>query len=85
MSVREKSHLDLSLTSLSPRNTIRSKEIVTNAACNSGQVNRINVRIPNRAINRNPGVKVDVFSPIRGSNSSFAKWSRSIKPLDTYV
>ena len=30
-------------------------------------------------------VKVKVFSPIRSSKSSFAKWSRNIEPLNTSV
>ena len=60
---------------LSP-NILSVKEIVTDALCNSAQVNRFAVQ---------PGVNVDVFSPSRSSNSSFAKWPRNIDPLDTSV
>ena len=77
--------MDLSLKILSPQNTISSKDIVTDVACNSAQVNRIDIQSPSRAIHRTPGVNVDVSIPSRGSNSSFAKLSRNIKPLDTYV
>ena len=73
------------LKSLKPLHTISVKEIVTDTACNSAQVDRIAVRIPSRVIHRAPGVNVDVSSPSRGSNSSFTKWSRNIKPLNTSV
>ena len=69
--------------SLKTLHTISSKEIVTDAACNSVQVDRI-VRNPIRAIHRTSGVNLEVFSPSRVSNSSFAKWSRNIDPLNTY-
>ena len=52
------------------------------AACNSAQVDR-SIRNPSRV--GTPEVNVDVFSPSRGSNSSFTKWSRNIEPLDTSV
>ena len=58
---------------LSP-NSLIVKEIITDAACDSAQVNRFAVQ---------PGVNVDFFSPSRGSNSSFSKWLRYIKPLET--
>ena len=61
---------------------ISSKDIVTGAACNSAQVDR-NIRNPSRV--GNPEVNVDVFSPSRSSNSSFTKWLRNIKPLNTSV
>ena len=77
--------MDLLLKSFSLRNTRSLKESFTNAACNTVQVDRINIRIPSRDIHRTPGVNVDVFIPIRGITSSFAKWSRNIKPLDTSV
>ena len=69
---------------MKPLHVISSKEIITDAACNSAQVDRI-VRTPSRAIYNTPRVNVEVFSPIRGSNSNFAKWSRNIDPLNTSV
>ena len=63
---------------------ISSKEIIRDAACNSAQVDSI-VRTPSRAIHMIPRVNVEVFSPIRSSNSSFAKCSRNIKPLNTSI
>ena len=84
MSVRETSWEGLSQESLKPLYTISSKEVVTDAACNSAQFDRI-VQNPSRDIPITPRVKVEVFSPIRGSNSSFAKWLRNIGPLNTSV
>ena len=52
------------------------KEIVTDAACGITQVDRFAAQ---------PGVNVDVLSTSRGNNSSFAKRSRHIKPLNNYV
>ena len=46
------------------------------AACNRTQVDRFAAQ---------PGVKVDIFSSIRNSNSSFAKWSRNIETLNNSV
>ena len=83
-SSRETPREGLSGDSLKPLHTISVKEIVTDAACNRAQVDRI-FRTPNRDIQRTPGVNVEVFSPSRGSNSSFAKWSRNIEPLNTSV
>ena len=54
------------------------KEIVTDAACNITQVDRIVFWTPRRAIHNQPGVNIDVCSLSRGRNSSFAKWSRNI-------
>ena len=84
-SVRETLREGLSLKSLKPLHTISVKEIVTDVACNSAQVDRISVRTPSRAIHRTPGVNIEVFSPSRGINSSFAKWLRNIDPLNTSV
>ena len=44
--------------------------------CDSAQVNRFVMQ---------PRFNVDFFSPSRGSNSSFAKWSRNVETLDTSV
>ena len=82
---QETSRGGFSLKSFNPLHTISVNEIVTDAACNSTQVNRIAVRTPSRAIDNRLGVYVDVFSPSRGSNSSFAKWSRNIDPLNNSV
>ena len=78
-SVRETSRNGLLLKSLNV------KEIVTYAACNSAQVDRIAVWTPSRDIHNQPEVNVDVFIPSRGSKSSFAKWSKNIEPLNTSV
>ena len=72
-SVQEVSQEGLLQEILKPLHTISSKEIITDAACNSVQVDRI-VRTPSRAIHNTPRVNVEVFSPSRGSNSNFAKW-----------
>ena len=77
-SVQETSINGLLLKSLNSLHTIFLKEIVTDAACNSAQVDRISVQSPSRAIHRTPGVNIDVLIPSRGSNSSFAKWLRNI-------
>ena len=79
--------------SLSPLNKVTSKAIVTGAACNSAQVDRNiqkictpddrNIQSPSRV--GTPGVNVGVFSPSRVRNSSFAKWTKNIDPLDTSV
>ena len=69
---------------MKPLHVIISKEIITDAACNSAQVDSI-VRTPSRAIHIIPRVNVEVFSPIRGSNSSFAKCSRNFDPLNTSI
>ena len=91
--VRENLRVELSLKILSPLNAIRSKAIVTGAACNSAEVDR-NIRkictpddknISNPSRIGTPGVNIEVFSSSCGSNSSFTKWSRNIKPLDTPV
>ena len=71
MSVQETFLEGLSLESLEPIHTISVKGIVTDAACNSAQVDRIAVHTPSRDIHKTPGVNVDVSSPSRGSNSSF--------------
>ena len=85
--------MDLSLNTLSPLNTISSKEIVTGAACKSMQVDR-NIRKSCTPVDRNirnpsrvgtPEVNVDVFSTSRGSSSSFTKCSRNIELLYTCV
>ena len=84
-SVLETSRDGLLLKSLKSIHKISVKEIFTDTACSSVQVDKIAVRTPSRAIHRTPGVNVDVFIPIRGSNSSFAKWPRNIEPLNTSV
>ena len=81
MNFQENSRVVISLKSLSPLNRIRSKAIVTGATCNSAQVDRKNRKSctpvdrkiwkPSRV--GTLGVNVEVFSPIRGSNSSFTK------------
>ena len=83
-SVQETSRESLSQESLKPLHTIRSKEIITDAACNSTQVDRI-VWTPSRDIHMTPRVNIEVFSPSRCSNSSSAKCSRNIKPLNNSV
>ena len=83
-SVQETSWDSLLRESLKPLHTISLKEIVTDRACSSAQVDRI-VRNPSRAIHMTPRVNVEVFSPRHGSNSSFEKWLRNIKPLNTSV
>ena len=75
---------ETSRNGISP-NSLNVKEIIKDVACNSAQVDKIFVRTPSRAIHDQPGVNVDVFSPSRGINSSFAKWSRNIEPLNTSV
>ena len=93
MNVRENLRVELFLKSLSPLNTIISKEIVTGAACNSVQVDRniwksctlVDKNIQNPSRVDTPEVNVDVFIPSRGSISSFTKWSRKTEPLDTSV
>ena len=85
MSAQETSREGLSLKSLKPLHTISVKEIVTETACNRAQVDRITVRTPSRYIQITPGVNVYVFSPSRGSNSSFSKWLRNIEPLNTFI
>ena len=57
MSVQETLRDGLSQESLKPLHTISSKEIVTDAACNSVQVDRI-VRTPSRATHIIPGVNI---------------------------
>ena len=84
-SVRETSCEGLLLKILKPLHTISLKEIVMDVACNSTQVYRIAVWNPIRAIHRTPGVNVFIFSPIRGSNSSFEKWLSNIEPLNTSI
>ena len=83
-SVQETLIEGLSQESLKQLHTISSKDIVTDAACNSAQVDRI-FRTSSRAINMTPRVNIEIFSPIRGSNYSFEKWLRNIDPLNTSV
>ena len=84
-SARKTSRDGFSLNIFNPLHTISVKEIVTEMECNSSQVDRISVRTPIKTIHNQPGVNVYCFSPRRGSNSSFTKWSRNIKPLNTFV
>ena len=83
-SVQEKARVGLSIESLKPFHTISLKEIIMDAACNSAQVDMI-FRSPSRAIHMTPKVTIEVFTPRCSSNYSFAKWSRNIEPLNTYV
>ena len=83
-SVRETSREGIFIESLKPLHMISLKEIITGAACGSAQVDRI-FRTPSRAIHMKPRVNIEFFSPSRGSNSSFAKWSRNIDPLNTAI
>ena len=69
MSVRETSRDGLSLNILKTLHTISVKDMVTDAACNSAQVDRISVQTPRWDIHRTPGVNVYVFSLICSSNS----------------
>ena len=84
MSVQETSRNGFSLKSLNPLHTISVKDIVKEAACKSAQVDRIAVRTPIKTIHNQLGVNVDVFSPRRGSNSSFTKWSRNIQAIEHF-
>ena len=69
---------------MKPLQTISLKDIVTGAARDSTQVERI-VRNPSRDIPHYPRVSVEVFSPSRCSHSSIAKWARNIEPFNTSI
>ena len=83
----------ISLKSLSLINTITSKVIVIDLSCRSAEVYSNTMKSctpPDRTIWNHsrvgtPGFNIDFFSPSRGNNSSFAKWTRNIKPLDNSV
>ena len=91
--VQENLRVEISLRSLSPLNTITPKAIVIGAACNSAHVDRNTLESctpPDRKIRNHsrvgtPVVNAGVFSPSRGNNSSFAKWTGNIEPLDISV
>ena len=79
--------MELSLNSLSPLNTNMSKAFVIGLACKTVGVNRntLNCMSPDRTIRNHsridtPGDNEGVFSPSRGKNSSFAKWTGNIEP-----
>ena len=85
--------MELSLKRLSPLNTNTSKAIVIGLACKSAEVDRNTLKSctpPDRTIKNNsrigtPAVNEGVVSPSRGNNSSFAKRTGKIKPLDNSV
>ena len=90
--VLENSRAELSINSLSPLNTNMSKAFVIGSACKSMGVNRntLNYMSPDRTIRNHRrigtlGVNEGVFSLIRNTTSSFAKWTGTIDPLDTSV
>ena len=73
--------------SFKPLQTISLKEIVTDAARNSAQVERIvqNTSGTRRDIRHSPRINIKVFSPSRCSHSSIEKWSRNIDPFNTSI